>query len=90
MCICTFIENYLINFAISENVDKLVIKPLIGATGYDTFIVEKDEILENVSKIKDVVDRRGGLLIQEFVPEIKDEGEFSYIYLNGNFSHAVR
>ena len=30
------------------------------------------------------------LLTQEFIPEIKERGEFSLIYFNSNFSHAVR
>ena len=33
--------------------------------------------------------RAGGVLVQEFLPEIAD-GELSLIYFDGIFSHAVR
>lgn len=63
----------------------LVLKPVIGAGGLGQF----------VSRALDVPDDDHHLwthpvMIQPFVDHILDEGELSFIYFAGQFSHAVR
>lgn len=54
-----------------------VVKPLISASAYGT--ERKIEGFEN-----------GPLMIQQYLPEIESEGEWSLMYFSGRFSHAVR
>jgi glutathione synthase/RimK-type ligase-like ATP-grasp enzyme len=61
---------------------KLVIKPKVGAGGKDTFIVDSLTSLDKRLLGQDV-------LIQPFIPEIQTQGEFSYIFFDGEFSHSV-
>jgi glutathione synthase/RimK-type ligase-like ATP-grasp enzyme len=59
--------------------DCAVVKPTVSATAHDTRLVARDtdEIL------------RGPAMVQQFVPEIQTQGESSFIFFHGEFSHAV-
>jgi glutathione synthase/RimK-type ligase-like ATP-grasp enzyme len=64
-----------------------VLKPRIGATAYGTLRVgatslPADHELEPA--------QASGALLQEFLPEIVDGGELSLVFVEGEFSHAVR
>lgn len=61
----------------------IVVKPLVGASGYNTFLLKSyEEDTLSVLKGSDV-------LIQPFIESIQTIGEYSYIYFAGKFSHAV-
>ena len=62
----------------------LVFKPKIGAGGRDTFKVHKDD---NTDLLR-VLDGTS-VLVQPYISAIIDEGEYSFIYFNGEFSHSV-
>jgi glutathione synthase/RimK-type ligase-like ATP-grasp enzyme len=68
--------------------NRAVVKPLTGASGYSVELVAREGIAGAVSRLAAEV-RAGGVLVQEFLPEIAD-GELSLIYFDGIFSHAVR
>lgn len=73
----------------SEFQDRIVIKPAISLNGHDTYLVS----IEDKSEIKKHLDdllRTRDVLLQEYLPEIKTNGEISLIFFNGNFSHAIR
>ncbi len=70
-------------------VDQLVIKPAVSLNGHDTYLFD-DHDLEEIEKIVSCLLRDRSILIQEFIPEITNEGEISLVYLNRKFSHAVR
>jgi glutathione synthase/RimK-type ligase-like ATP-grasp enzyme len=59
--------------------DCAVVKPTVSATAHETRLVvrDADEIL------------RGPAMVQEFMPEIQTQGESSFIFFHGEFSHAV-
>jgi len=59
--------------------DCAVVKPTVSATAHATRLVvrDADEIL------------RGPAMVQEFMPEIQTQGESSFIFFHGEFSHAV-
>jgi len=66
-----------------------VIKPAISASAFEThFVGRQDAVLFN-GKMNTLLQKRA-LLIQEFVSEIKTGGEWSLVYLGGEYSHAVR
>lgn len=67
---------------------RAVVKPLTGASGYSVELVTREGIARSVSRLAAEA-RAGGVLVQEFLPEIAD-GELSLIYFDGVFSHAVR
>ncbi len=67
---------------------RAVVKPLTGASGYSVELVTREEVASAVSRLAAEA-RVGGVLVQEFLPEIAD-GELSLIYFDGIFSHAVR
>jgi hypothetical protein len=59
--------------------DCAVVKPTVSATAHKTKLVARDtdEIL------------RGPAIVQKFMPEIQTQGESSFIFFHGEFSHAV-
>jgi glutathione synthase/RimK-type ligase-like ATP-grasp enzyme len=67
---------------------RFVLKPAISASGFEThamdatFDAEAKRIIEHVTSLGDV-------LVQPFVDEVSSHGEFSLIYIDGQFSHAA-
>lgn len=69
-----------------SGVQRVVLKPRISGTGYATYVMGADTRLsdEQWRPLEEV-----GSLLQAFVPEIAG-GEVSLVYVEGEFSHAVR
>ncbi len=67
------------------NTEKIVVKPCISAGAKDTIIVERTKIDE--SYLNELF-KSDDFLIQPFEPAIK-EGEWSFIFFGGEFSHVV-
>jgi glutathione synthase/RimK-type ligase-like ATP-grasp enzyme len=67
---------------------RAVVKPMTGASGYSVELVAREGVVDAVSRLAAEA-HAGGVLVQEFLPEIED-GELSLIYFDGIFSHAVR
>lgn len=66
--------------------EKLVIKPQVGAGGLNTFIFTKEKTnLENTLKPLQGVD----VMVQPFLENIKNQGEYSAFFFAGEFSHMV-
>lgn len=59
----------------------VVVKPVVSAGAYNTFVLNKEEA---VSKVLPA----GDWMCQPFLPQIK-KGEYSLIYFNKKFSHAL-
>ena len=57
-----------------------VVKPTVSASAHNLRRVFKDEPLLHV---------RGPAIVQQFVPEIVSGGEWSLVFLGGQYSHAV-
>lgn len=67
-----------------------VVKPIISASGNDTYIVDgdyKNSLSKSkiISKFKNL---KTGIMVQPFVEEIKS-GEYAVVLFNGEVSHAV-
>ncbi len=69
--------------------DPVVLKPIVGASGYLTWRASGREAARRVDRLARLA-AHGGALLQPFVPEIESAGEWSLIYFEGRFSHAVR
>ena len=64
--------------------------PAIGALGHDTVLTTIKELEASPGILSSLLEKHERLVIQEFVPEIRTTGEYSYVFLGGKFSHAVR
>jgi glutathione synthase/RimK-type ligase-like ATP-grasp enzyme len=65
---------------------EIVIKPTVSATAYNTVrgFAGSEELSGKIDELPDDV-----YLVQPFLPEIQTEGEWSLMYFDGEFSHAV-
>lgn len=65
--------------------DDLVLKPVVGASGQGvTRLAAGDELAWHIATAAQP------MLVQEFVPAVVAEGEWSLIWFHGGYSHAVR
>jgi len=65
-----------------------VIKPTISASAFETYRVRRGEASSFNLKFNKLLSERA-MMVQEFVGEIETAGEWSLVYLGGEFSHAV-
>lgn len=64
-----------------------VVKPVVSAGAYRTFRVKRGD--EKSQQALEEVLRGSDAMLQPFLPEIESEGEWSLIFLGGEYSHAV-
>jgi len=67
---------------------KVVIRPAISAGGYENYLVPREEA-ESFNPIAEKILETSDLMIQDYIEEIETRGEYSFIFLNGEYSHAV-
>lgn len=60
--------------------ESAVVKPTVSASAHN---------LRRVFKAEPVVRLKGPAMVQEFIPEILAAGEWSLVYLGGQYSHSV-
>ncbi|MGW6196813.1 ATP-grasp domain-containing protein [Kribbella sp. NPDC055110] len=65
---------------------QVVVKPTVGGNALHTVrgVAGSPELEQALSELPDVV-----YVVQPFVPEIQSAGEWSLLFFNGEFSHAV-
>jgi len=66
-------------------VDKVVIKPDIGAAAWRQVLHNKGEPLPDREEMPP-----GGALVQPYLESVETEGEYSFLYFGNAFSHALR
>ena len=64
--------------------DKIVIKPQVGGGAWRQVLHTKGEAWPNADELPPE-----GALIQPFLPSVQSEGEYSFLYFGGTFSHAL-
>ncbi len=69
-------------------VDEIVVKPVVGANGEDAFRVSARDTAERLESIVARF-RNRDCMIQPFMPNIINEGEFSLFFFGGKYSHAI-
>ncbi len=67
----------------------VVIKPTISASGENTWRLREHDITAFQPRLERLLTTYD-LMVQPFIPEIIDEGEWSFVFFNGQYSHAVR
>ncbi len=65
--------------------DTLVIKPRVGGGAWKQVLYKKGDPFPAADELPPE-----GALIQAFLPSVTEEGEYSFLYFNGRFSHAAR
>ncbi|HWM29526.1 MAG TPA: hypothetical protein VNQ14_13770 [Woeseiaceae bacterium] len=73
--------------------ERLVIKPVVSTNATDTFLLERNDVLEKTSHAErpllEVFSQRE-FVVQPFIANIREEGEYSLFYLGGKYSHAIQ
>ena len=65
--------------------DTLVIKPRVGGGSWRQVLYRQGDPFPEPAELPPQ-----GALLQAFLPSVKEEGEYSFLYFGGQFSHAVR
>lgn len=68
--------------------EKFIVKPCVSGGSKNTFKVN----LENVKEISEKINlllTEEDFILQPFVKEIEEDGEWSFVFFNGQFSHAL-
>jgi glutathione synthase/RimK-type ligase-like ATP-grasp enzyme len=67
-----------------------VVKPAVSASAYETWRVTSGCVTaEDEARFRRVAGRPGGAMVQRFVPELAMNGEWSLMFIAGEYSHAV-
>ena len=70
------------------NTSKLIVKPCVSGGAKNTFKVTADNVNEVNQKLNLVIQDED-FIIQPFLPEILENGEWSFIFFNGVYSHSL-
>ncbi|HEY4677340.1 MAG TPA: hypothetical protein VIJ01_09270 [Candidatus Angelobacter sp.] len=70
-----------------RNWKKFVVKPAVSASAHQTWLFDSAAV-PTENELKSKMEAQP-FLIQQFIPEIETEGEISFIYIDGAYSHAV-
>ena len=70
------------------NSPEIIIKPNISANADNTFRLTKEKLSEIKNELENIYLNRE-FMIQPFMKNIVDEGEYSHFFFNGEFSHCV-
>jgi glutathione synthase/RimK-type ligase-like ATP-grasp enzyme len=71
-----------------EGWPRAVIKPVISASGYETYAISVP-LDDNGRATVERVTRAGDALLQPFADEVARVGEFSFVFIDGVHSHAT-
>jgi len=70
------------------NTNKLIVKPCVSGGAKNTFKVTVDNVTEVNQKLNLLIQEED-FIIQPFLPEILENGEWSFIFFNGAYSHSL-
>lgn len=65
-----------------------VVKPAVSATAWQTWRTSPANAQHDQTRLDELL-RSSDVMIQEFIPEVTISGEWSLLFLGGEFSHAV-
>lgn len=70
------------------NTDEIIIKPNVSGNADNTFRIKKTELDEYLPVLIQIFNKRE-FMVQPFMINIIEEGEYSLFYFGGKFSHAI-
>jgi hypothetical protein len=68
--------------------EEIILKPPVNVNAFDTFHVPRADVESLLPQLEAVFGKRP-YMAQPFMSHITSEGEYSLIYFNGAFSHAI-
>lgn len=68
--------------------NEIIIKPNISANADNTFRLTREKLNEKLNELEKIFADRE-FMVQPFMQNIVDEGEYSLFFFNGEFSHCV-
>ncbi|QNF34518.1 hypothetical protein HUW51_17960 [Adhaeribacter swui] len=68
--------------------EKIIIKPCVSGGAKNTFAISRDNAEEQAIKLNALFAQES-FLAQPFLPEVQTQGEWSFIFFNGQFSHCL-
>jgi hypothetical protein len=81
-------EAHLSSIMNERNWKKAVVKPAISATAFNTFLISREEANQQQQKFEQLL-AHADMLFQKFMIEVQEQGEWSLIFFDKKFSHAV-
>jgi glutathione synthase/RimK-type ligase-like ATP-grasp enzyme len=72
----------------SRQVDSVILKPTVGLAGSYIYRVSLDELNDKLMALRNE-DADREYLLQPFIEDVITEGEWSFIYFNGQLSHVL-
>jgi glutathione synthase/RimK-type ligase-like ATP-grasp enzyme len=78
----------LIGMFDAMGVDEIVVKPVVGANADGAFRLDRSAGSERTGELEGYYSRRA-LMAQPFVRAVVEEGEYSLVYVDGEYSHTV-
>lgn len=84
----TFDANKLAGYFTHFDTNQIVLKPRVSANADNTFWLTKENYTTKTTDLNQAFAKRE-LMVQPFMPDICQEGEFSLFYFNGQYSHAI-
>jgi glutathione synthase/RimK-type ligase-like ATP-grasp enzyme len=70
------------------NWEAAVVKPSISAGAFNTFLVSVKDAEAHQTKFEEVLNTHD-MIVQQFIPEVVDQGEWSLIFFDKKYSHAI-
>ncbi|MDO1448076.1 hypothetical protein Q0590_17515 [Rhodocytophaga aerolata] len=67
---------------------KIVIKPCVSGGSKHTFAIGREDIDQLTPQLTSLLQQEA-FMVQPFLEQIQQEGEWSFIYFNGQFSHSL-
>lgn len=71
-----------------EGWGEAVVKPAVSASAFGTWSTTLTGAAPDQPKLDEML-RNGDVLVQPLLPEVRDPGEWSLVFFDGRFSHAV-
>jgi hypothetical protein len=72
----------------AHDTDRIVIKPVISTNAHNTFLLYRDVPANVVSELEITFAARP-FVVQPFVENVQDEGEYALFFFSNEFSHAI-
>jgi glutathione synthase/RimK-type ligase-like ATP-grasp enzyme len=67
---------------------KAIVKPTIAAGAYETWMTDPQLAREDQSAFDSLL-KKSDVMVQPFIPEVTTKGEWSFLFFNKDYSHAV-
>jgi glutathione synthase/RimK-type ligase-like ATP-grasp enzyme len=70
------------------NCEQIIVKPAVSGGSKNTFKLTKDNVESHLPQLKRLIEQER-FIVQPFLKEVETDGEMSFLFFGGNFSHAV-